>query len=268
MDTERTIVVSGPPGSGKTALCAQLCLATGLPVSITPGGPDVPRQIDMLRLEQTLPDRPPLDAVADGPAIIEQSSYGPGFRGMADLHILIVDAVATLTSLKAGAPPGSRAFDNIDLLVISKGDIVDDSGVLEHVQGLTAAPVVSVHHGKLPADSLPSGNRRELGLPDNPIRQFWSYSGAADFSEQAADRFIVQRPAGIGRLKGRVMSGKFGLDLDVSGRARSITPCQRPSETILFATGDPSVFRESELAWHLAETASMDVSRRRMFSRR
>lgn len=268
MGTERTIVVSGLPGSGKTALCAQLCLSTGLPVSITLGGPDVARQIDMLRLEQTLPDCPPLDPAADSAAIIEQSSYGPGYHGVADLHILIVDAVATLSSLKAGAPPAPEAFDDIDLLVVSKGDIVDDSVVLEHVLGLTRAPVVSVHHGKLPADALPSGNRRELGLPDNSIEQFWTYSGAADFSEQAADRFIVQRPAGIGRLKGRVMSGEFGLDLDVSGRARSATPCQRPSETILFATGDPSVFREADIAWHFAETASMDVSRRRMFSRR
>ena len=268
MTTFGTIVVSGAPGSGKTALCAQLALAMEASVSITPGGPEVAHDIDMLRLEQFVPDHRHLDAAALGPKIVEQSAYGPGFEGIADLHILIVDAVAARTVLKTGASLEPRTFDDIDLLVISKGDLVDHSDVAAHLRDLTAAPVVGAHHGTLPEDALPPVNRRELRLPDNPAQPFWSYTGAAEFSEQAADRFIVQRPAGIGRLKGRVKSGKFGLDLDVSGRARSVTPCQSPPETILFATGDPQDFRESELAWHLAETASMDVSRRRMFSRR
>ena len=268
MTMNGTIVVSGAPGSGKTALCAQLSRLTGLPVSVTPGSSDAASRIDMLRLEQAVPGCTTPDVPVGDSAIIEQSAYGPGYKGSADLHILVIDAIAALKSHGTEGPTVSPSLDAADLVVVSKGDLIDDHDVLNRVREQTGALVASVHHGKLPAESLPTVNRRELGLPDNVIRQFWSYSGAADFSEQAADRFIVQRPAGIGRLKGRVMSGKFGLDLDVSGRARSITPCQRPSETILFATGDPSVFREADLAWHLAETASMDVSRRRMFSRR
>lgn len=265
MNTNGTIVVSGAPGSGKTTLCAQLARLTGLPVSITPGGPDAARRIDMLRLEHALPDCPPAEAIPDGPAIIEQSAYGLGFSGPAELHILVVDAVAVSASLKSGNGDDPRLFGDADLVVVTKGDLIDDEGVLNRTRAATGAPVMSARHGKLPEDALPPVNRRELRLPDNPARPFWSYSGAASFSDRIAERFLVQRPSGIQRLKGRVISGEGGLDLDLSGRARSVTPCPAPAETVLFATGNPPDFRESELVRHFAETAASEAAGRKLF---
>lgn len=261
-----TIVVSGAPGSGKTALCAQLCRLTGLPVSVTPEGPDAACRIDMLRMEQAVPGSTmPVDS-SKSPAIIEQSAYGPGYHGEVNHHLVVIDAVRALKSPGFDAPNNSPSPADADLVVVSKGDLIDDLEVLTRVRERTEAPVVSAHHGKLAEDAHPPGNRRTLHLPDNPVSPFWSYSGAASFSEKIADYFLVQRPPGILRLKGRVISGATGLDLDLSGRARSITPCAKPEETILFATGDPSAFRESELVRHFAETASSEAAGRRLFA--
>ena len=244
------IVVTGEPGAGKTTLVARLAREIGVSVAL-PGGVAESRRIDAQRYQRLG------IAVSEGSGescIVETCAYGDGWTGYAALVIVVVDAVA----------PDSvdpQLLTLADLVVLSRGDLVDPTPVYDAIAQHCQVPVREAPHGALEIAGLPAGSTRRVSLPARAAMACWGYAGAARLNAALAERLLTDRPAGVTRIKGIVFGDATGLEVDRTGRARSVTPCAAPEETMLFAAGALDSFQEQDMALHFAEIASAGAAR-------
>jgi hypothetical protein len=245
------IVVTGAPGAGKTALVAHLARALEVPVAL-PDGLVASRRIDALKLTVqgvALDD-------AGNAGIVETCAYGSGYRGAAGSVIAVVDAVALSGKAAALTETMLAEIRVADLVVLTRGDLVDAKAACALLATQTDLPVVEAAFGKLSVKDLPTPASRTLDLPSRVAPVVWDYSGGARLDEKLAEQLLKNRPAGTMRIKGVALAGEAGLELDQTGRARSVTPCAEPPETMLFACGAAGSFSEQNMGLHFAEVAS------------
>ncbi len=255
-----TIVVTGPPGTGKTTLVATLAGATGATVVLPEGMAESSRAIDAVKYaELGLETSASSDPGSQG-LIVEACAYGAAWRGTADVLIAVIDAV-TLHGKNAAVPDVDASILGLaDLIVLTRCDLVEMQPAMDVLGRITDLPIVDAQFGKLPTDALPASRTRVIELPGRPVLESWSYSGGARLDDALAEQFLQRRPAGTLRIKGRAVSPTAGVVLDQSGRARSVTPCPEPQETAIFAAGTPGVFSEQAMNLHFAETASASAA--------
>lgn len=252
----RPIVVTGAPGAGKTTLCANLALAAEATIVLPVGAAEASRTIDADKYAALgLSVAPSMDATSSN-CIVETCAYGAEWRGEAGLLIVVIDGV-TLAGKKAGlSAVDIEELALADAIALTRGDLVDVTQSMEVLAALTDVPILDVRYGKLDAADLPPENPRLIELSGRPSLTTWSYFGGARLDDTLAEKFLRKRPKGTLRIKGRAVATTTGLELDQSGRARSVTPCPVPEQSALFAAGAQDVFSEQEMNLHFAETAA------------
>ena len=245
-----SIVVAGAPGSGKTTLVAHLARILELPVRLPMDGATASQAVDAARFASLGVAMAGRDA---GKAIVETCAYGASWQGEAGIVIVVIDALSAAAGFSDTA---LSAIAQADLIALSRTDLVDPASARDSVAAVAQCSIVDVVHGKLPPELLPTSQLRPICLAGWQKAETWSYAGAARLEPALAESFLQRRPRGVTRIKGRALSGKAGLVLDQSGRARSVSPCEPPAETLLFAAGKHGAFHENDMAVHFAETAS------------
>ena len=249
------IVVTGAPGAGKTALAANLAMASGAAVMLPDGTAESSRSIDALKYARLGAELATL-ATAPETCIVETCAYGAPWRGSARVLIVVLDGVRFAAGKTPLATADEQAIGCADLIAVTRGDLVDVGPVCRDLTQRFSTPALDVRHGKLAPGELPQARPRMLDLPPYPATRCWSYAGGARLTDALAEKLLKQRPTGTQRVKGIAVSPSAGLELEQSGRARSISPCPAPAETMLFAAGPAATFSEQAMNLHFAEIAS------------
>jgi G3E family GTPase len=192
--------------------------------------------------------------------------------GPEDHVITVVDAI-NFEACVADPIFGSlvrRQIAAASLNVVTRGDVIDVAPVLEAVKALTRAHVVSAPFGEVSAEVFSDLNSQPIlvEVPVDITKRFaeWTYQGPAVLSTQSVERLLEYRPDGIYRLSGvaRVQGG--GLDMQVTGRTRQITPVAAPEQTDLKAIGARERFRVSEMDIAFAEAVAASAQASGIFS--
>ncbi|MEM7190623.1 MAG: hypothetical protein AAF439_13510 [Pseudomonadota bacterium] len=133
-----------------------------------------------------------------------------------------------------------------DVIVLSRGDVVDIRPVQRLIEPLTSQPILDAHRDAIAAEviaGLPAGtSAAAASFADQFVE--WGYRGPAILTQAAAEQLLADRPEGAWRIAGVVRVPDGGMDLQVFGRGRQVTKVDAPEETVLRAIGPRQTFRE------------------------
>jgi hypothetical protein len=121
-----------------------------------------------------------------------------------------------------------------DLVLISRGDVVDTAPVKSAMGKITTAPVVDARELTQEHLDAIAPRPRTAGAPPPPATA-WSYAGAAQLRSRDIDRILETRPDGLYRLSGAVRTETGGIAIEIAGRARETRRIDEPGETRLAA---------------------------------
>jgi G3E family GTPase len=199
--------------------------------------------------------------VAD-PATAAAWGTVPGFEPGGVVVLAAADSVVQSSRDRYVGSEVLRQLAGADLLVLTKGDLVDDarqSEVLGWLKSVGTAPIVTASHGALPIDVILGATPRRTGRrfvdPVDPVDPVRYVRWAADIGTVADCRlheFLDRLPDGVLRAKGEVAvtsaSGEVGGRLvQVVGHTVTVTPTAVPDRGRLEAIGPERVLDVASL---------------------
>lgn len=151
-----------------------------------------------------------------------------------------------------------RQIEAAGVIVLSRGDLADPAPVHAWLANAGAFSVVEPNDAMWALQNLAPV---VLG-PTDPADDFrhafgtWIYRGPAKLGLARAERLAEERPKGLIRLQGQILTEQGGLEIQVAGRVRQTRTVLAPTETELSAIWPKAVMRLSEVESWFAEAVA------------
>jgi len=188
---------------------------------------------------------------------------GPDMRVVTAVDAM--NASAGLTDPTSG-PLIAAQIRSADVVILTRGDVVDPADIRARVTDLTSAPILEGFDADTIEAALAGTSRRRATARSSRDLtdkfRIWSYRGEAVLTAEAARGFVKERRFGIYRLVGRVRTPESGLALEVIGRGRQADAIEMPPQTALVAIGLKGFLRSSDLDLAFSEAVVASSYRR------
>ena len=272
------VIVSGFLGAGKSRLVETLTKTTGAARFVQDWVPD-----SAMARELAGPDAVALSSGIEALAAAETLRREIDKRSHASTAVVIeTDGLRDPRAIAALLPPGGdvrivTVVDAVNLvaclddpdcaalvtaqiraadgLVLARSDVVDPAPARSALSEIASVPVLDPQQTRMCLAGLLEVARTASAESASPwpdlSEQYatWTYRGPAVLETEPAEALLRDRPKGVYRLKGQVITGAAGLELQVFGHARQTRPVPAPEQTLIVAIGLKTSFRPHEMDW-------------------